>query len=123
MVSDEAAALFDLDPLSVPSPAAIAPARAGEQLSADRRRTLRQRADVAVGRHPLTRGPLAVGPSLTCGRCRFREVLAYHARSYPKCVWQPASAEASSWPPRVSHGSASDVRAWWPACPDYEAKR
>ena len=108
--------LFTIDPLSMP----IAPARAGEQLSAGRRRTLRQRADLEAGRHPLAGGPLAVGPSLTCGDCRFREVLPYHARSYPKCQWRPPGAGPSSWPPRVSHGSATDVRAWWPACPDYE---
>ncbi len=22
-------------------------------------------------------------------------------------------------PPRVTHGAASDVRAWWPACADH----
>lgn len=107
-------------------------------LSAGQRLTVRQAADVAAGRHPLTHGrlhPLASrhrdadspkADPFTCGSCRFRRVVPYHNRAYPKCVWVPTSldaadVEARGWvPPRVAHSAASDVRAWWPACTDYE---
>ena len=96
---------------------------AQEPLSADRRRTLRQQQDVELGRHPLTGGPLhplasrhrdAYAPKadpLTCGSCYFRQTLSAKGGSYPKCVADDGR--------RVSHSPASDVRAWWPACPDY----
>lgn len=104
-------------------------------LSADQRRTLRQAEDVATGRHPLTGGPLhplasrhrdAGAPKsdpFTCGSCYFRSVEQYHGRSYPKC-WLPnpnvgAGAPSTRIYDRVSHSASSDVRAWWPACPDY----
>ncbi|HET6868929.1 MAG TPA: hypothetical protein VFH80_23660 [Solirubrobacteraceae bacterium] len=105
------------------------------QLSADRRRTLRQAQYVANGVHPLTRGPLhplasrhrdADSPKsdpFTCGSCYFREVLRWHARSYAKCVLpnplSGADAPADRIYSRVTHSAASDVRAWWPACRDY----
>jgi len=50
--------------------------------------------------------------------------------AYPKCclpgpvrVYRK-SADGWRWEvvegaPRATHGAASDVRAWWPACPDY----
>lgn len=104
----------------------------GPQLSAGQRLTLRQSEMVANGIHPLTRGRLhplasthrdASAPKddpFTCGSCYFRTVEKYHDHSYPKC-WLPgpnASADRPTYP-RVTHGPASDVRAWWPACPDY----
>lgn len=112
-------------------------------LSADQRRTKRQAANVAAGIHPLTRGPLhelasrhrdATSPKddpFTCGSCWFREVLLYHNTSFPKCclpgpervyckgpdgTWRYETVEGT---PRATHSAASDVRAWWPACPDY----
>jgi hypothetical protein len=97
-----------------------------EKISADRRRTLRQHADVERGRHPLTGSRLIDDPEAQCGNCRFRELLAYHNRAYAKCVWIPASTDASDLegprflPTRISHSSASDVRAWWPGCTDHE---
>ncbi len=79
-------------------------------LSADRRRTQRQREAVAAGVHPLTKQ--RARPDLgTCGDCRFREVFGYHNRSFPKCTRYES---------RITHSAASDVRAWWPACPDHE---
>ena len=87
-------------------------------LSADRRRTLRQAAEIKAGRHPLTRGPLHAeadtsahrddGKKLPfrCGSCVHRV-----DRGWPKCDLSTMSASA-----------ASDVRAWWPACPSYEPK-
>jgi hypothetical protein len=81
-------------------------------LSADRRRTLRQRAAIDAGRHPLMGPPLADHPDARCGNCRFRELWRHHDRSYPKCVIDDGA--------HVSHSAASDVRAWWPGCRKHE---
>lgn len=95
------------------------------ELSADRRRTKRQLERVRDGRHPLTRGPLhrlastdaapgdETGLPFRCGSCRFRRLERWHNRSFPKCVVFDGA--------RMSHSAATDVRAWWPACRDYEA--
>lgn len=107
---------------------------ADPNLSADRRRTLRQAEQIRAGIHPLTGGPIHLlgdiyarsddGRSLPyrCGSCVFRKVEKWHDSSYPKC-WFPGSRGADEVTtkgyPRVSHGAASDVRAWWPACRDY----
>jgi hypothetical protein len=109
-------------------------------LSAGRRLTLRQAEMVANGVHPLTRGPLhplasrhrdasaPKGDPFTCGSCYFRKVAQYHDYSYPKC-WLPGpntgqvqtygAVTVTVGYPRATHGATSDVRAWWPACPDY----
>ena len=126
--------LFDAEPFYVPPPASADPA-----LSPDQRRTLRQRDDIAAGRHPLTRGPLhenaapeiarpsnAKGLPYTCGSCRFREVLKYHNRAYPKCLRDLTYGHHDGDVDlneirNVTHGGATDVRAWWPACAGYEA--
>lgn len=113
------------------------------QLSPGQRLTKRQSDDIAVGRHPLTRGPLhplasrnrdATSPKddpFTCGSCYFRQLFGWHSRSYPKCAvpgpvrdyrrqpdgtWKWETVEGA---PRASHSTTSDVRAWWPACTDY----
>lgn len=110
------------------------------ELSADRRRTQRQGQQIAIGRHPLTGGPLhplasrhrdADSPKtdpFTCGSCYFRNTARYHGKTYPKC-WLPGPRTGETYKvgdvtmtigyPRATHGAASDVRAWWPACPDY----
>lgn len=127
--------LFDAAPFYVPPPPSADP-----DLSPDRRRTLRQREDIAAGRHPLTRGPLHpfATPELaqpgnppampfTCGSCRFRESLKHHDKSYPKCLRDLTygahdAADVSLTDVRnVSHSPSTDVRAWWPACAGYEA--
>lgn len=112
-----------------------APEDPADGLSADQRRTLKQAMRVVAGIHPLTGGRLhalasrhrdASSPKndpYTCGSCLFRSVEKYHDRAYPKC-WLPNPAVGADAPPsaiysRVSHSSATDVRAWWPACPDY----
>lgn len=109
-------ALFDLDP------GAAAPPEPAEKLSAGRRLTLRQRNDLAAGRHPLTGGPLHPhaapaeprdAPGLRCGGCRFRMYLGGGRRGYPKC-------DNPNTP--YSHGPATDVKAYWPACPLYEPR-
>lgn len=117
--------LFDVDP------AQARPAEPAEKLSADRRRTIRQADALAHGRHPLGLvfgSPLRLhadaapaddrtAPGARCGTCRFRELFGYHTRSYAKCT--VGYVEGRGYP-RVSHGSATDVRAWWPACRDYQ---
>lgn len=110
-----------LELVDLPEP--LVPLEPGEKLSADRRRTLRQRQDVELGRHPLTGG--TARPDLgTCGGCVHRRLVGGHAQSYPKCDYGvPAGKEhlANSWP-RASMGAGTDVRAWWPACSDYQPR-
>ena len=106
--------------------------------SRDARRTELQLATLERGFHPLgnalgyriqlhrdaapTDDRKAAG--LRCGDCRFRVVLGWHARSYPKCIVGYTELDPSKKfpgdPPRMSHGGGTDVRKWWPACPDFE---
>ncbi len=101
-----------------------APAESTEILSADRRRTLRQHADVERGYHPLTGGKLPAegenGHGHTCGDCHLRVLVRWHNRTYAKCAFgiDPHTTPLDD-APRASHGAASDVRAWWPACRDW----
>lgn len=103
-------------------------------LSADRKRTLRQADEIRRGIHPLTKSRVHVlsdtDPQPTdaknlpyrCGSCVFRVVTRYHNHGYPKCL-HPGVRGADEVEvigyPHASHGAASDVRAWWPACRDY----
>lgn len=105
------------------------------KVSAGRRLTMRQAETIAAGRHPLTGGPLhdlasrhrdAAAPKadpFTCGSCWFRTVVRYHGKTYPKCLFDPKRGPDDTLDEyaRVSHCTATDVRAWWPACPDYSA--
>ena len=138
------------------------------RLTPNRRRRTDIVADrIAVGKHPLTNGPLHPEASrdrdntssgddpFTCGSCMHRGSVGHHTRSYPKCLIPgPGATENpppealydrerdepdrdgrkalarslaySAWYarryPRVSRSDATDVRAWWPACPAYEPK-
>lgn len=95
-------------------------------------KVMRKRQDQCMkhGAHPLTAAlrrtiPLHVdaapaddreAPGLRCGSCAhrkfpWREV----AGRYPKC-----DVGGPKWP-RATGGPGTDVRAWWPACTDYEA--
>ena len=113
------------EPLFDVAPQRVQPA---EPLSADRARTQRQLAAVAGGAHPLAlvvagvqRHPDTRGLTydrhaqggITCGGCRHRTEGGRWA--FPKCTFGDGA--------RISHGAATDVRAWWPACADYEVKR
>lgn len=96
--------LFDMEPIVAPEP--------GEALSYGRRLTIRQADAIARGQHPLsiplrTHLPL-LGGDATCGGCAHR-----WAGQYPKCTIGNYV--------RASHGAATDVRAWWPACRDFAA--
>lgn len=95
--------LFHLEGVPPPDP------EPAERLSADRRRTQRQKADVERGVHPLRRTSRTHPDVGTCGDCAHRVVLGYHNRSWPKC-------EIAG----ITHGAGTDCRAWWPACDRYE---
>lgn len=80
----------------------------GDDRSRRRSWTVRARALVSAGVHPLTRGKAR--PDLgTCGECAHRVLTTYHARAWPKCEVGPRT-----------HGEQTDVRAWWPACDRFE---
>lgn len=91
-------------------PAPLPPEKDPE-LSAGRRLTARQHADVERGIHPLTGEPTR--PDLgTCGDCALRRPeTSYSGKTYPKCD-RPGV--------RKAHSASSDVRAWWPACPKHQ---
>lgn len=106
--------------------------------SPDVRRRLGQHDTLAAGYHPLGEVESAFGglklhdqaaplddlkaPGRRCGNCYFRRVLPYRRKSYPKCLF-PGNLGADEvdmiGPLRVTHGAASDCRAWWPACTDH----
>jgi hypothetical protein len=105
-------------------------------LTAERRRTLRQRAMIERRVHPLAAlgahltlhpeaAPIDLGlPGRRCGNCRFRELMNLgSARDFPKCTF-PGSMTADQYArtggPRVTRSAASDVRRWWPGCTDHE---
>jgi hypothetical protein len=118
-------ALFHVEPVPLPAPP--------PKMSADRRRTLRQLDALSAGTHPLGMHPRILpghlplhpdaapaddhtAPGLRCGTCLFRQLLGYHDHKHPKCLFGNTKGR---WP-RVTHGAATDVRAWWPACRDYQ---
>lgn len=118
--------LFDATPYTVEPPAE-------PKLSPDRRRTARQAQAVANGVHPLGLAlgyPIRMHPDAPrdrtsegprCGTCWYRKMLAYHKRSYPKCLYdvENDTDQRPGMAYRVTHGAGTDVRAWWPACVDY----
>lgn len=120
------AALFDRAPYEV----AVAPALpAAEPVSADRRRTMRHAALLAKGGHPISGRRLhpdaaphddRAAEGLRCKDCRFRQVMGGHSRGFPKCYWPDPDAPGG---PRLSHSAATDCRAWYPACTDFEPRK
>lgn len=108
----------------------LALATRGLRLHPDAPRLLDREAAAEAGDYPR------------CGTCAFRVLWGGHARDFPKCefgvVETPITDEMRArWPlhygralpgaverhyPRVSHGQLTDVRAWWPACTDWEGK-
>lgn len=100
----------------------VPPAPAPEPKESDGvRRTKRQAATLAAGRHPLTGYGLhseaaphddRQAEGRRCGNCVHRELVNPGGRkSYPKCTFANGR--------RMSHSEASDVRRWWPACRDH----
>ena len=107
----------------MPEPGQVVPVT---QLSDTQRLTIRQAKDIKGGRHPLTGGALheygdrgaysKQPPSLSrqpyhCGSCIHRVILHPKDYPYPKC---------NAW--GSTNGPATDVRAWWPACPRWEGE-
>lgn len=114
MSTAEPAPLFDPAPYAVEPPASL-----NRDLSADQRRTLRQREDIANGIHPLTRLKLhpdaspttpvgGRGLRFTCDTCTHLVRLRYHDRRYLKCDTIAPT-----------NGPGTDARGWWPACTSY----
>ena len=108
-------ALFDMEPVARPTPG-------GTELSADQRRTLRQRQRLERGVHPIAhRGlhpeaprvtdPNQAGDGPRCGSCARLEASPYHNRRYLKCALVG-----------TTNGAGTDMRRWWPACTAWEAK-
>lgn len=101
----------DLIPADEPTP---------EQLGRGARRQRLIAARIASGEHPLGRNirlhPDAArgrdGEGLRCGTCRWRGVTGHHDYSYPKCLYGNGI--------RATRSESTDLRAWWPACVDYE---
>lgn len=106
------------------------------RMSADRRRTLRQREALANGSHPIglvLRRHLQLHPEAApyddlaadgrrCGNCVFRVLVGWHDRTWPKCTFGSLAGEPLDRSARASHGGATDVRAWWPACVDHQPR-
>jgi hypothetical protein len=78
-----------------------------EELSYGRRLTLRRAADIAAGRHPVTRLPLLdVEWGFTCGSCA-HHLVHRMGGTYHKCALRDTGSEAT------------DIRVGWPACTRY----
>lgn len=104
------------------------PPPAPPDLSAGQRLTARQLDNVRAGVHPLTRGRLHPeasrdasrddprGLPFTCGTCPLRQ--PWGAHGYPKCILSLPGQRFLY----LTHGPATDVRAWWPACESYAAQ-
>ncbi|MFF5988160.1 hypothetical protein [Prauserella flavalba] len=118
--------VWTIGPTGGPHAYTAAALRALPEPSADQRRTERQAKQLAAGLHPLSAAlgwPLRLhpdgapaghreAPGLRCGGCAFRRPIAHRARTYAKCHHGDGT--------RITHGPGTDVRAWWPACLDYQ---
>lgn len=77
-----------------------------KKLSPDRRRTLRQREQLAAGIHPAThRQLLAPEWGYTCGDCSHAVGTGHNLRTYWKC-------ELAG----ITRGAGTDIRISWRAC-------
>ncbi len=106
-------ALFDL------ADSAFVQVAPSDQLSPERRRTLRNLAVLERGRHPLKHGRLhpdappvddRKAPGPRCGNCAHIGAQGGVAGNYPKCMLGP-----------ITGGPGTDVRHWWPGCSTWEA--
>jgi len=87
--------LFDAGPETPPAKA----------LSSDRRRTLRQRSDIARGIHPLTKVELLRPAGRTCGEC---------VHSFKRDRWWKCDRV------ETTGGPGTDLRVSWLACALFE---
>ena len=84
------------------------------RLSATARRTMKQKATLAAGRHPATGQPLA-DTGATCRSCAHHH--GYNIRvSGPKRLVHKCDLHTLG----ESHSEASDIRESWPACTMWE---
>ena len=82
------------------------------KLSADARRTRKQRLLLARGVHPATGLPLHPDGG-TCGTCEH----ATHVSDWNRADWKCHNHRLA-----LSHSAASDIRISWPACVQYGAR-
>jgi len=103
------------------------------KLSPSQRLKARQAEKIAAGEHPLSnvgdipkRVLLAPAGTGTCGTCVHKLRPHHHGRAYPKCAAgafrDPAGSGFREVWPRAAHSESTDVRAWWPACTDYQPR-
>ncbi len=93
--------LFQVDAFGYPRPVP------DPQLSYGQRLTLRRRADIEAGRHPVTKLPLLDAEwGFTCGTCAHHRVHRMGG-TYHKCALRDTGSEAT------------DIRVGWPACARY----
>lgn len=97
-------------------PAAAAPA---QRLSADRRRTKRQKDAIANGVHPITRLRLTQDADARCGNCALRIQFGHNSKTYAKCTLGAPQSDPHNGP-YVSRSASTDVRSWWPGCEKWQ---
>jgi hypothetical protein len=120
--------LFDMDPEQ--------PREPEPQLSAGRRRTIRQAQALEHGQHPLglvhgtylrlhPQAPPAGDRKSGGPRCGGCLLLERNGWGFLKCT-RGRSGEIGTpsfrCGPYESHGAATDVRAWWPGCEHWQAR-
>lgn len=120
-MSETLLTLFD-----VPDDAYVIPPAPEELTRGERRKRLVEKR-IRSGIHPL--GYVALhpdasknreGPGPRCGGCVYRELFQWRDRTYPKCMLPSQRGDKTVYP-RNTGCESSDIRAWWPACRDYEA--
>ncbi len=77
------------------------------EVSATRRRTIRNNSLLAAGTHPATLQPVQRDTTNTCGTCVHHVVVHHHNNYFHKCEQHRLGK---------SHSGASDIRVGWPAC-------
>ena len=113
--------LFD-----VPADAYLIPPEPEQLTRGEKRKRLVEKR-IAQGTHPLGYVPLHPdaprerdGDGPRCGSCQFRVLLSHHDKTYPKCHF-PSQRGDKVIHPRDTGCESSDIRAWWPACRDFQA--
>lgn len=58
-------------------------------------------------------------PGLRCGTCKHRAYRGNTSKRYQKCWLRGGDHDMY---PRLTGGPGTDIRAWWPACTDYQPR-